>query len=91
MQYDVMLQNKDGIYSATVPAIPGLMCRGRTKESTISATRDAIKEFLLSVEWVTIDVPMPERHPWLQTAGMFEDDETLIPMMEEIYRWRKEE
>lgn len=51
--------------------------------------RDAIEEFTTSVEWVTIAVPTPTHNPWLETAGMFADDETLLPMMEQIYRVRE--
>jgi predicted RNase H-like HicB family nuclease len=95
MQYAILLQQRpDGKYQASVPIIPGLTRVGETRDETLKAVRQAILAELKTAELVYIDLPTQVGepvNPWLVTAGMFSDDSTLEPMLEEIYADRDAE
>lgn len=96
MRYTVTLtQKRNGAYLATVPLIPGLQREGKNREETLAAVREALQESLLSTEFVTIELPALTKgvydNPWLMTAGMFADDETLLTMLDTIYNARDNE
>lgn len=92
MRYAVLIRPEpDGTFQATVPAIPGLARSGRTREQTLASVREAIAAEVTSGDLVYVDVPeQPDAtpNPWLATAGMFSDDETLEPMLKDIYAAR---
>lgn len=95
MQYAILLQQRpDGKYQASVPIIPGLTRVGNTRDETIQAVRLAILAALQDAELVYINLPAQAdepTNPWLATAGMFSDDPTLEPMLQEIYAERDTE
>jgi predicted RNase H-like HicB family nuclease len=94
MQYAILLQHRpDGKYEAHVPLVPGLTRTGDTKKETLAKIREAIVATMSQTELVYLDVPLaatPE-NPWLATAGLFANDETLEPMLQEIYAARAAE
>jgi len=91
MQYAVLIQKRpDGKFQASVPVFPGLKKVGKSREETLRAVKDAIQETLEHGEWVYINVSEGQ-NPWMATAGMFADDPTLEPMLEEIYSLREAE
>ncbi len=89
MQYAVLLQQRpDGKYQASVPIIPGLTRVGDTRDETLRAVEQAVVATLTTAELVYIDIPnqtTTPANPWLATAGMFSDDPTLEPMLQDIY------
>ena len=93
MRYAILLQqHPDGRYQASVPMIPGLTQTGATRDETLHAVRQAIVATLTTADVVYLDIPdqtLP--NPWLATAGMFADDPTLEPMLQEIYAARDAE
>jgi predicted RNase H-like HicB family nuclease len=96
MLYAVLLkQLSDGKYQASVPLIPGLTQIGKTRTEVLQEVEKAIVSTLNAVELVYVDIPtsssVGEENPWLATAGMFADDPTLEPMLEEIYAARDEQ
>jgi predicted RNase H-like HicB family nuclease len=95
MRYTVFLQRRpDGIYQGLVPAIPGINGSGETREAAIQALAQAIHDALETGEFVSLELPnhvSAESNPWLATAGIFADDETLEPMLREIYAARDAE
>ena len=47
MKYTVILdKDEDGVYVATVPALPGCISDGRTVEEALSNVREAIQGFI---------------------------------------------
>lgn len=92
MHYAVVIrQRADGKYQATVPLLPELTRVGETRDETLQAIQQAIAATLTTTELVYLDVPGPPAildNPWLATAGMFADDPTLEPMLQEIYAQR---
>lgn len=56
-----------------------------------------LEEWLRGTDVTWIEIPTPqanpgaERNPWLDTAGLFADDSTLEPMLQEIYAERAAE
>lgn len=95
MRYTVFLQHHpDGTYHGSVPAIPGISGSGETREAAIQALAQAIYDALETGEFVSLELPnhiSPELNPWLATAGSFADDDTLEPMLREIYAARDAE
>jgi predicted RNase H-like HicB family nuclease len=88
VQFAVVLRPQpNGSLQAIVPAVPGVIAYGSNREEALDAARCAIKEALAAGEIVTIDVPLdgePVRNPWLETAGMFADDETWDDFIAEM-------
>lgn len=95
MQFTIILRpQEDGTVTATVPAIPGLAVSGRDRDGVLDLARCAIAEAIDKGQLAVIDVPAPveaTKNPWIATAGMFADDPTLEPMLEEIYAARDAE
>lgn len=95
MRYTVLLQQRpDGRYQASAPAIPGLMQIGNNRVDALNIIQQAILSTLTTTEVVYLDIPEPTpapENPWLATAGMFANDPTLEPLLEEIYASRDEE
>ena len=93
MLYPILLQKRNnGMFEASVPALPGLKQAGETREKTLLAMQKAISEALADTEVVYVEIPdMPTMspNPWLATAGMMADDPTLMPMLDEIYEIRE--
>lgn len=93
MVYTITLQRQlNGGYLAVAPLLPGLTRIGSNREAALQAMREALLEASRKIEVVQLDLSTEtEMNPWLETFGSFADDETLLPMLEEIYRARDEE
>jgi predicted RNase H-like HicB family nuclease len=93
MRYAILVQQRpDGMFQASVPVIPGLTRSGTSREETLQAIEQALVATLTTSEIVYLDLPAaPQMNPWLATAGLFADDPTLEPMLEEIYDARDRE
>lgn len=57
---------------------------------------NALLEYVKRTEIVYLDIPTaenaePSSDHWLATVGIFADDPTLLPMLEEIYAARDDE
>lgn len=90
MQYTVVLEPRpSGGYRGIVPAIPGCMGEGLTREEALAQVKAALEERLTRVEFARLEVSTLARgiegNPWLETAGWFADDEGLEDMLRDIY------
>lgn len=68
--------------------MPGVTATETTRDETLQAIRQVIVSTLATAESVHIDIPAQttsQTNPWLATAGIFADDVTLEPMLEDIY------
>jgi len=58
MKYRVLIeQDEDGVFVATVPALPGCISQGNTREETLNNIREAIEGYIESLE--AHDEPIP--------------------------------
>jgi predicted RNase H-like HicB family nuclease len=95
MKYTLLLERRDdGQFEASVPALPGVVEVGSTREATIQAAEQSIRARLLHVEVVDLEISgasEQEENPWLATAGMFVGDPDLENLLCEIYGARDAE
>jgi len=93
MRYTVFLKQRDGEYWAVVPLLPSCAAQGRTREEVLHNVRVAIEEALADMEITTVEVSIPSRsapsNPWLETAGMFQDDPLFDEMLAEVAAYRR--
>jgi antitoxin HicB len=60
MKYRVLIeQDEDGVYVAEVPALPGCISQGQTREEAVENVRDAIAAYLESLEAHGDPIPPP--------------------------------
>ena len=60
MKYRVLIeQDEDGVYVAEVPALPGCISQGQTREEAIENVREAIAAYLESLEAHGDPIPPP--------------------------------
>jgi len=59
VSYKVILERNDeeGYYTATVPALPGCVTQGATKEETLERIKEAIQGYLESLQKDRIPTP----------------------------------
>jgi predicted RNase H-like HicB family nuclease len=93
MRYTVFLKQRNGEYWAVVPLLPSCAAQGRTREEVLHNVRVAIEEALADMEITTVEVNIPHRpatsNPWLETAGMFQDDPLFDEMLAEVAAYRR--
>ncbi len=60
MKYRVLIeQDEDGMYVAEVPALPGCISQGQTREEVVENIREAIAAYLESLEAHGDPIPPP--------------------------------
>ena len=60
MKYRVLIeQDEDGVYVAEVPALPGCVSQGQTREEAVENVREAIAAYLESLEAHGDPIPPP--------------------------------
>jgi predicted RNase H-like HicB family nuclease len=93
MRYTVFLKQRNGEYWAVVPLLPSCTAQGRTREEVLHNVRVAIEEALADMEITTVEASIPSRpvtsNPWLETAGMFQDDPLFDEMLAEVVAYRR--
>jgi predicted RNase H-like HicB family nuclease len=101
MQYTVIVEYKNGVYRALIPALSDLSEEGASREEAVQNARRAAEAFLSTVEVMTIEVSLPQEQQPQQTlrpgspqavlraAGKFKgDEEAMLQHIEEIYAER---
>ena len=95
MRYPVQIEQQNGHYHASVLTVPTLTKTASTRAEVLQLIQDALVEYVQHTEIVYVDVPTADAAPasdhWLATAGVFADDPTLLPMLEEVYAARNQE
>jgi predicted RNase H-like HicB family nuclease len=60
MKYRVLMeQDEEGVYVAEVPALPGCISQGQTREEAVENVREAIASYLESLEAHGDPIPPP--------------------------------
>jgi predicted RNase H-like HicB family nuclease len=100
--FDVIIQRKNDLYRASVPALPHIATEGTTRDEALYRAQEAIEDFFKSAEVVSVsvDVPSLEFRPYA-TANDRLRDEALYPypsdedamsrQTDEIYAERRRE
>ncbi len=57
VSYKVVLEYNEGYYTVTVPALPGCLTQGRTKEEALKRAKEAIQGYLESLQKDGFDIP----------------------------------
>lgn len=96
MRYPVQIEQQNGHYLASVLTVPTLTQTAPTRAEVLRLIQEALVEYVKRTEIVYVDVPVEDTSAvatdhWLTTAGVFADDPTLLPMLEDIYAMRDNE
>jgi predicted RNase H-like HicB family nuclease len=84
MTYDVILRKKQNKYIARVRDWPEVMIEEDTREAALTQIQQHLAAYLSQAPEVVpieLEPPATTAHPWLQFAGMWEDD----PLFEAIF------
>jgi hypothetical protein len=90
--YAILIETpKSGGYRATAVGFPNCRAKGETRELALQNIRQLLISRLSQSEIVTlkIDSPQPE-HPWMQFAGIFQNDPQFEDMLADIQAYRQE-
>jgi predicted RNase H-like HicB family nuclease len=100
MQYPVLIEQKNGAYQATIPALADLRVEAATAVEALQKAQQAAEEYLAKITVATIELPPPQNQPMrrgspqsaLKAAGGFVgDEEAMLQHIEEIYAARRKE
>jgi predicted RNase H-like HicB family nuclease len=98
MEYPVIVEQKNGVWRAFIPALSDLSAEGATRDEAIRNAQRAAESYLASVEITTITVTLPQEKSLrpgspqavLKAAGMLKgDEEAMLQHIEEIYAERR--
>lgn len=86
MEYPVIVERKDGVWRAFIPALSGVSGEGRSRDEALENAQRAAESYLASVELTTISVQMPQmpsQRPdsavaLLRALELFTDDEEVL-------------
>jgi hypothetical protein len=89
--YSVLVEQKEGGYTAKVWGLPDWQVFAATREEALSKLHSFVKEYLQNVEIVTqkIEVPLSE-NPWMKIAGKYKNDPQFDDMLADIEAYRRE-
>jgi predicted RNase H-like HicB family nuclease len=60
MKYRVVIdQDEDGVFVAEVPALPGCVSQGRTREQALANIKDAMEGYIASLRKHNEPIPPP--------------------------------
>jgi predicted RNase H-like HicB family nuclease len=87
MEYPVIVERKNGVYRALIPALADLSAEGQSPDEAVQKVRQAAEAYLAVVEFRTIRIepPAPQTMPhystaqdWLDAVKVFEGDEEAL-------------
>jgi predicted RNase H-like HicB family nuclease len=90
--YSILIETpKSGGYRATAVGLPNCRAKGATREIALQNIRVLLTTRLSQSEIVTLKIDSPQvEHPWMQFAGMFQDDPQFEEMLDDIQAYRQE-
>ena len=98
MHYPVIIERKNGVWRASIPALPDLIAEGASRDEALRNAQRAAQAYLSQVQVATIEINLPQDQPLrpgspqsvLKAAGMFAgDDEAMMDHLEQIYAERR--
>ena len=87
MEYPVIVEQKNGVYRALIPALADLSAEGRSPDEAVQKVQQAAETYLAAVEFRTIRIEAlaPQTMPhystardWLEAVKVFEGDEEAL-------------
>ena len=90
--YSILIETpKTGGYKATAIGLPNCQAKGSTRDLALQNIRQLLIARLDQSEIVTLKInsPQPE-HPWIQFAGMFQNDPQFEEVLADIQAYRQE-
>ena len=90
--YAILIETtKSGGYRAIALGLPNCRAKGETRELALQNIRQLLTTRLSQSEIVTLKIDSPQReHPWMQFAGMFQNDPQFEDMQADIQAYRQE-
>jgi predicted RNase H-like HicB family nuclease len=90
--YSILIETpKTGGYRATALGLPNCRAKGATREIALQNVRELLTTRLSQSEIVTVKIDSPRsEHPWMQFAGMFQNDPQFEEMQADIESYRQE-
>jgi predicted RNase H-like HicB family nuclease len=90
--YSILIETpKTGGYRATAVGLPNCRAKGATREIALQNVRELLTTRLSQSEIVTLTIDSPQtEHPWMQFAGMFQNDPQFEEMQADIQVYRQE-
>jgi len=98
MEYPVIVEQKNGVWRAVIPALADLSAEGASRDEAVKNAQRAAEDYLSKVEVTTIKVPLPREHfpragspqALLEELEAFAgDQEALREHFEEIVKGRQ--
>ena len=81
MEYPVIVEQKNGVYRALVPALADLSAEAHSLDEAVRKVQEAAEAYLATVEFRTINISTPRystAQDWLQAAEVFAGDEEAL-------------
>ncbi len=87
MEYPVIVERKNGVYRALIPALADLSAEGQSPDEAVQKVKQAAEAYLAAVEFRTIRIEtsalrtMPRystARDWLDAVKVFEGDEEAL-------------
>ena len=103
MEYPVIVEQKNGVYRALIPALADLSAEGQSPDEAVQKVQQAAEAYLAAVEFRTIRIETPAQQTtprystardWLEAVKVFEGDEEALREHFagiEAERWRQRE
>ena len=91
LNYSVLIEEKAGLYSATVWGLPDCKASGENREEALKNIHQLLMARLEKAEIVSLEIELPKpEHPWMKFAGKYKDDPYFDEMLEDIKALRQE-
>ena len=86
MEYPVIVERKNGVYRALIPALADLSAEGQSPDEAVRNVQHAAEAYLAEIEFRIIQVATPARRlprystaqDWLEAVQVFEGDEDAL-------------
>lgn len=86
MQYPVIVEHKNGVYRALIPALSDLSAEGASRDDAVKNAQQAAEAYLSQVEVTTIEINLPQEESlqpgtpqaWMKALEPFAGDEVAI-------------
>jgi predicted RNase H-like HicB family nuclease len=89
--YSILIEERQGGYSATVWGLPECQAFASTREEAIQNLSEIVNKRLQNVEIVTAEIKAPSKqHSWIEFAGMYQDNPLFDEVISNIAAYRRE-
>jgi predicted RNase H-like HicB family nuclease len=98
MEYPVIVEQRNGVWRAVIPALADLSAEGASRDEAMKNAQRAAEDYLSKVEVTTIKVPLPREHSpragspqalLKELEAFASDQEALREHFEEIVKGRQ--